>query len=254
MLFNLLFSDAVIASVTEYLKDKAFFMYTFSKNSIESDHFSRKPLKLYRKRRQANEEKENTFTDEHVRLSTGNIEYYADQNKETITITDMSVKTFANNKTVLGVTLTTNSDKVISFNIVYEDGYFFMYDLKYDDITFVTDEIYAPVGFSYYCGNTTFSPKVKDLKEPKASAGVSYRLKWDSLQFQAFVPNGSRKDKFLDAWYCDGFFTPGILMSLLMIIFLMGVTFTGIAWLMDIKTMDRFDDPKGKSITINTSE
>lgn len=28
----------------------------------------------------------------------------------------------------------------------------------------------------------------------------------------------------------------------------------GITFIMDIRTMDRFDDPKGKTITINASE
>lgn len=239
----------------EYLNDKAFFMYTFSEDSKERVHLPRKPLQLHRERRQTtsdNKVPKKVFMEDGVMLSSLDIEF-SGETKEKFSITNMGVKKFSTNTTVLDITLTTSNSKSITFSIIREDGYFFMYNLKYGDITFTTEEIYAPVGFSYFCGNSTFSGKDKNSKESKGT-GVAYRLKWDSLQFQAFSPSEVKKDDFLDAWYCDGFFTPGILMSLLIIIFLMGVTFTGIAWLMDIKTMDRFDDPKGKTITINTSE
>ncbi|EDS42230.1 vacuolar ATP synthase subunit S1 [Culex quinquefasciatus] len=59
--------------------------------------------------------------------------------------------------------------------------------------------------------------------------------------------------KFGDAWNCVGFTTPGILTGLFLVFIFIFIGAYGITWMMDIRTMDRFDDPKGKTITVNTA-
>lgn len=53
---------------------------------------------------------------------------------------------------------------------------------------------------------------------------------------------------------CVGYFTPGIWGALFIVILLMSIMTYGISMMMDIRTMDKFDDPKGKTITVSTAE
>lgn len=62
-------------------------------------------------------------------------------------------------------------------------------------------------------------------------------------------------EKFSDRWNdCTGFFSAGIWGALFVVILLVSILSVGLTMIMDIKTMDRFDDPKGKTITINAQE
>ncbi|XP_064544331.1 V-type proton ATPase subunit S1 [Drosophila montana] len=146
------------------------------------------------------------------------------------------------------VALHTDAGKDITFDISYSsvDGYYTVSNAAYGGETFRTPGVNAPTTFSYACGNATwYTP----AKENKANA-----LAWSSLQLQAPFSQ-SAKDNFAfgDSWDCVGFVTPGILMGLFVIVILLVIVFLGLCWMMDIKTMDRFDDPKGKTITINAS-
>lgn len=168
-----------------------------------------------------------------------------DQSTTTLTPTSMTVT--KTNATALSVTLT--STPSLTFDVTLSGGYFFMTNVKWDNILFRSNDVYAPTDFSYYCGNLTLNGK-GTAEEPS-----TYSLHWNSLQFQA--PFGSTTDEkfvFGDAWHCVGFFTGGILSGLLIVALLLTITFVGVCWMMDINTMDRFDDPKGKTITINASE
>lgn len=53
---------------------------------------------------------------------------------------------------------------------------------------------------------------------------------------------------------CVGFFSPAIWGALFVVILLMSIMSCGITFILDIKTNDRFDDPKGKTITISAQE
>lgn len=71
------------------------------------------------------------------------------------------------------------------------------------------------------------------------------------LQVEAFS-NGTAFS--VDSFNCVGFFSAPIWSGLFVVFILLAITFYGIIMMMDIRTMDRFDDPKGKTITINASE
>ena len=50
--------------------------------------------------------------------------------------------------------------------------------------------------------------------------------------------------------YCQGFFSAGIWMAITASLLLTLILACGVSFLFSVKTMDRFDDPKGKPLTI----
>ncbi|ENN77527.1 hypothetical protein YQE_05975, partial [Dendroctonus ponderosae] len=104
--------------------------------------------------------------------------------------------------------------------------------------------IYAPLGFSYACGNQVFKSTNLAVTFPQFQVQpTSYRS----------TPR-TRSSKFDDPYNCVGFTTIPIWSGLFVTFILLLIMTFGITMMMDIKTMDRFDDAKGKTITINTSE
>lgn len=67
-------------------------------------------------------------------------------------------------------------------------------------------------------------------------------------------PAVSKQNIFVDEYECVGFFTPGIWMGIVVTIVLLSILSWGMKMLMDVKTMDRFDDPKGKPISFGSGE
>jgi len=60
--------------------------------------------------------------------------------------------------------------------------------------------------------------------------------------------------RFGPAYDCVYFFTAAIWSGIFVCAILSIIMAFGLVMIIDIKTMDLFDDPKGKTITINTSE
>lgn len=81
---------------------------------------------------------------------------------------------------------------------------------------------------------------------------LNSKIVFEEVQLQPFWD--APADVFGDAWHCVGFTTGGILSGLFLILIFIIIGAYGIAWMMDIRTMDRFDDPKGKTIIVNTAE
>uniref|UniRef100_A0A2P2HZK2 V-type proton ATPase subunit S1-like n=1 Tax=Hirondellea gigas TaxID=1518452 RepID=A0A2P2HZK2_9CRUS len=103
----------------------------------------------------------------------------------------------------------------------------------------------VPVGKSYSCTPTLI------YRETGNSTNTTniVELRINGVQVQAFIPKDSLV-QFGPSWDCVGFFTIGIwsgLFAAFLSVFIIGV---GFSFLADIKTMDRFDDPKGKSIVV----
>ncbi|XP_049287532.1 V-type proton ATPase subunit S1 [Anopheles funestus] len=91
------------------------------------------------------------------------------------------------------------------------------------------------------------------------SFDLQKKIVFEEVQVQPFWPNAEggepvSNEKFGDAWYCVGFTSGGILSGLFLVLIFIIIGSYGITWMMDIRTMDRFDDPKGKTITVNTAE
>lgn len=65
---------------------------------------------------------------------------------------------------------------------------------------------------------------------------------------------GVVNSKFGPADDCTGFFDIGSLAGLFTAIILLAILTMGLFVIANIKTIDRFDDPKGKTISVNVNE
>ncbi|KAL9922698.1 vacuolar H[+] ATPase AC45 accessory subunit [Glossina fuscipes fuscipes] len=232
--------DEAIAKVIGKFGDKAYYIYTASKSTKA----------LNRQRREVI-----PTTDGYMYREGANLLLYfrslaVNDGKDTsfLKVDQTTVKVENSN---ISVTMATNASKSLTFNIELSHGYFHMANVEYDGKKFRSSEVNAPTTFSYFCGDLTLY-RIRAEHEPDADP---YTLHWHSLQFQAPFNSKTKPDFiFGDAWHCVGFFSGGILMGLLIVVLLLTILFAGVCWMLDINTMDRFDDPKGKTITINTSE
>lgn len=98
--------------------------------------------------------------------------------------------------------------------------------------------------FSYSCNDLRYY--TPDMKNEIAFTQVQLQPHWHTEGEPNII-------KFGDAWNCVGFTTPGILTGLFLVFIFIFIGSYGITWMLDIRTMDRFDDPKGKTITVNTA-
>ncbi|CAL4067850.1 unnamed protein product, partial [Meganyctiphanes norvegica] len=87
----------------------------------------------------------------------------------------------------------------------------------------------------------------------KTSSGGTMQMVLNGFQYEAF-PSQLSKGKFDGSWDCVGFFTIPVWMSLITIFIFLIILFWGLWMLSDVKTMDRFDDPKGKTINVPNTE
>lgn len=100
-------------------------------------------------------------------------------------------------------------------------------------------ELEAPIEFSYSCGNYVLQNK--NMTEP-----ILVKLTFNRFQVQPFRVN----DKFSESFDCVTWFTVPIWMGVFVSLILIVIVNVGVYALSSIHTMDRFDDPKGKTITV----
>ncbi|XP_071521357.1 V-type proton ATPase subunit S1-like [Panulirus ornatus] len=102
-----------------------------------------------------------------------------------------------------------------------------------------------PIGMSYSCAQAMYFKLNETHKTPEI------QMKIGGVQMQAFSP---AEEKFGGAWDCVGFFTVPIWVGLLTSLFYVFILSVGMYMLSDIKTMDRFDDPKGQPIMVPNTD
>lgn len=85
----------------------------------------------------------------------------------------------------------------------------------------------------------------------KGRVGVKFFLCFVS-QIQGFGLSNSTN--FSYASDCASFFTPGIWMGLLTVLLMLLILVYGLHMIMQVNTMDRFDDPKGPTISVPQTE
>ncbi|XP_050413804.2 V-type proton ATPase subunit S1 [Patella vulgata] len=105
-----------------------------------------------------------------------------------------------------------------------------------------------PLLFSYHCSGFNIIQTNRTKGEPYIQLYI------DGLQFQVFGLPGQPRDQFGDAWDCVPFFTTAIWMALFYALIFIVILYFGIYMMFNLSTMDRFDDPKGKTITVNASD
>ncbi|KAL3064661.1 hypothetical protein OYC64_000826 [Pagothenia borchgrevinki] len=111
--------------------------------------------------------------------------------------------------------------------------------------------VYAPAEYSYRCGSVTnFRWPVLIPRTSKDPAN-QWRVSFADFQIQGFNVTGS---DFSYASDCAGFFSPGIWMGLITSLLMLLVLTYGLHMIMQLHTMDRFDDPKGPAISVPLTE
>ncbi|KAJ8868650.1 hypothetical protein PR048_030189 [Dryococelus australis] len=101
-------------------------------------------------------------------------------------------------------------------------------------------EIEVPLNFSYHCSqNVEFT-----------STTGNASLVFESFQVQPFLGELS----FGDTYDCVWFFTSVIWSVFFVTLMLGSILVWGLSMLMGIKSMDQFDDPKGKTIQVTSTE
>ncbi|XP_043682984.1 V-type proton ATPase subunit S1 [Vespula pensylvanica] len=132
---------------------------------------------------------------------------------------------------------------VLDFNIKNpSSGYYSMKSVIYKpnnanpEVLTSKLDIVFPFNFSYHCSNEIiFSENTTILKIPNMQIQVDAK-------------------KFGDAYDCVNFTTIPIWTGIFVTAMLGSIMIWAIIMIMDIRTMDRFDDPKGKTITISALE
>lgn len=118
--------------------------------------------------------------------------------------------------------------------------------------TYSADKIQLhPVHRIMAAGTASFACLELRMKAPS----LKLELIFDNIQIQPNFDTTTTEFKtFGRAWQCVGFFSPGIWGGLFIAFLFLFILSIGITAIMSIKTMTKFDDPKGKQITINASD
>ncbi|XP_056130376.1 V-type proton ATPase subunit S1b [Lampris incognitus] len=113
-------------------------------------------------------------------------------------------------------------------------------------------DIYAPAEYSFHCQSVTSFQDALLVPNNTNQNTSQWRINFIDFQIQGFgLANGTN---FSYASDCAGFFTAGIWMGLLTSLLMVLILVYGLHMIMQLNTMDRFDDPKGPSISVPQSE
>uniref|UniRef100_A0A0K2U7X3 Vtype proton ATPase subunit S1like [Saccoglossus kowalevskii] n=1 Tax=Lepeophtheirus salmonis TaxID=72036 RepID=A0A0K2U7X3_LEPSM len=108
--------------------------------------------------------------------------------------------------------------------------------------------IKAPVGTSFCCSNPgMFPPSNKSAEANSSKYKVGITLPGVQLQVFKLIKSG-----FGPEWNCANLLSIGLWVTLLITLGFTLVCYWGFSMLAGINTMDKFDDPKGKPLIINT--
>lgn len=106
----------------------------------------------------------------------------------------------------------------------------------------------ASSGFSFSCSKLKlYSPL------PSNTTLITVQLQIERFQIQPFFTENPRKI-FADSFDCATWFTIPLWVGVFFLILFSAILALGIMMLFSIKTMDRFENPKGKTITVSAAE
>ncbi|KAG4066027.1 hypothetical protein HA402_001274 [Bradysia odoriphaga] len=197
--------------------------------------------------------------------------------------------TVAHTATHLIVKITVNDDDIFKFLITTANGYWWANQFTWNDKPLVSSKpISAPSGFSYHCTPTiTFTSRnavgengtavgqngtavgqndtatdqyeIETDGQNETESGLNRTeivINWNGLQLQPKFEyvEGEKLATFSDAYDCVGFVSTGILSGFCVVFLLVFILFIGILCIMDIKPIDRFENPKGPQITFTVTE
>lgn len=138
---------------------------------------------------------------------------------------------------------TTDGVNHLVFNVNNASGRWWIDAVKWKGTTIRSKTVIgANYGFGFHC------TPVIEFKD-----GKTVVLRWRQLQIQPTFGD-EKMIAFGDSFDCVGFTSPGIWGGLFVTFLMIFILTIGMCWMMDIRTMDRFDDPKGKTIIVNVNE
>uniref|UniRef100_A0A8C0VVU2 V-type proton ATPase subunit S1 n=1 Tax=Castor canadensis TaxID=51338 RepID=A0A8C0VVU2_CASCN len=111
---------------------------------------------------------------------------------------------------------------------------------------FNASQVTGPSIYSFHCEYVSTLSKNGNLLVAGTQPSL-WQMTFQDFQIQAFNVMG---DQFSYASDCAGFFSPGIWMGLLTSLFMLFIFTYGLHMILSLKTMDRFDDHKGPSISL----
>jgi len=104
-------------------------------------------------------------------------------------------------------------------------------------------KVAAPLGSSFCC----YNPGLFAPRPSSTSNEFKVGLTFPDMQLQVFRLANVR---FGPEWACDSFMPIALLVGLLLSLLFAVICFYGFSMLASIQTMDRFDDPRGKTIHV----
>lgn len=132
---------------------------------------------------------------------------------------------------------------IFNFIITLENGSWWVNQFTWNDESLFSNRlISAAEGFSFHC-----TPAIR-----LANQNQTVIITWEGLQLQPKFDSveGQLMKSFGDTYDCVGFVSPVILSGLLVSFMMLFVLFIGFSCLLDIKPINRFDNPKDKTITV----
>jgi V-type H+-transporting ATPase S1 subunit len=171
---------------------------------------------------------------------------------DSITIAEVVDNADANTDEVphVNVTMTGGSHKLF-LSMGASSGSWHVGEIKYNDNS--GDERYI-ASVTIAAPNTYFSFGCSDLKIQSTKRTNTIRLV--NFQIQPFFSKTQNETNKFSGYNsdCVGFYSPAIWSALFVVILFLFILSYGLSSIMDIRTMDKFDDPKGKTITVNAQE
>nr|XP_011456130.3 V-type proton ATPase subunit S1 [Crassostrea gigas] len=166
---------------------------------------------------------------------------------KSFTMTDHSC---VDNKTAsLAFTYKNNSEIIMTMSLIMNvnnvSGYWSIdtATVNWNETTYnvTLSKVSAPWGFSYHCSSL----------EKLVARNSDFTMSLEGFQLQPF---DVMDYKFSDGWDCVPFFSEVIWMGLIATLAFVLILLFGFSMLASVTTQDRFDDPKGKTITVNVNE
>ncbi len=118
------------------------------------------------------------------------------------------------------------------------------------DLELDSDLIEAGNDFSFSCGQLTL--RDINITNEESLDSTKAVLSYNRFQLQPFKSKSLKV--FAESFDCTTFFTIPIWMGLITVLFFVFLLSIGVYCLNQIKTMDRFENPKGKTITVAAAE
>lgn len=174
------------------------------------------------------------------------------------TLSSASSATKQKNSVILDLKFQLPSDPkiTIKMNFTKSQGYYNLMNITYTDTSHPNEislkwkkSLYVPQNFSYNCGEEFLAQWFFQNETGKDAPKYTIQLKFSDMQIQM-----DANKAFSEAYDCIGFTSIPIWTGIFVTFILGIILIWGLTMIIDIRTMDRFDDPKGKTITISAQE